>query len=119
MMRRHSQNKAKDRVRLSFIYESYFKDYCDEHTLMADKTIINHEDVMKKVEGIPLSQAKRTIANSKELDAVKEAEYTAENARQDLDLVNERSIKIRDAVQNLMVKVAKYDSKDETELDHK
>jgi len=119
MMRRRSQNKAKERVKLGFIYSTYFKDYGDDKMLMAEKKYVTPEDVMKKVEGIPLSQAKRTISAAKAMDAAPEPEYTPEDVKKDLDLVNERSREIRTAVESIVDKVHKYDSGIGAELEYR
>lgn len=119
MMRRRSQNKAKERVKLGAIYAAYFKDYGDDKQLLAAKSVVTPEDVMAQVEGLPLSQAKRTTTNAKAVGAEPPEDYTPEHVKKDLDLVNDRSKSIRDAVESIVDKVHKYDSTIGHQLDYK
>lgn len=112
MMRRRNQNKAKERVKLNFIYETYLKDRGDgdEKLLLADKTLVTPDDVMKKVPGIPKSQAQRTIQNAKDKFAEPSPAYGPEEIRHDLETVNDRTQSIRDVVGDIRQKVERYDS---------
>jgi hypothetical protein len=110
MMRRRSQNKAKERVKLGYIFETYFKETGDERTLLNDTTVVTPEEVMAKVSGLPKNQATRTIAGAKAMYADPEPDYTPEDVRKDLEGINRRTQDIRDEMNLVRGFVQKYDS---------
>jgi hypothetical protein len=117
MMRRRSQNKAGERVKLGYIFDTYFKDYMDEKKLLAEKTIVTPDDVMKKVKGIPRSQATRTVMTAKEKYAVPEPEYGPTEVKKDLDRINTRTSELNKSIENVRAKFQRHDNS--TDFDHK
>jgi len=111
MMRRRSQNKAKERVKLGYIFQTYFQEVGDEKTLLKDTTYVTPSDVMAKVKGLPKSQAQRTISGAKAQFAEDEPEYSPENVRKDMEWMNARTQSIRNEVEVIRSMIQKYDSK--------
>lgn len=111
MMRRRSQNKSKERVKLGFIFDTYAgKAGGDEKALLADTRFVTPEDVVKEVDGIPKSQAQRTIKGAKDKFALPQAEYGPETVKKDLDLLDVRGRDVRDRVQRIREKVVFHEN---------
>lgn len=123
MMRRRSQNKAKERVKLGYIYETYLSKagqgggkgvekaaYSDEKEMLADKTYTTPADLMGSVEGIKNDQVQRTMKEAKKQNAKEPEPYGLENVKKDLDNVNNRTQLIGDGLFRMKNRISKYDN---------
>ncbi|CAJ1395974.1 unnamed protein product [Effrenium voratum] len=65
ILRRHQQNKRKERVKLTDIWDALCKEHHDDETaLLSSKRHITPRYLREIVDGIPASQALRTLKNS-------------------------------------------------------
>lgn len=111
MMRRRSMNKAKERVKLNAIFDSYLQKFNNDEKAMLDSDLyITPEDAMEQVDGLRIEQAERTMKNAKDANAPEPPEYTLENVKKDLEIVNTRTQTIRNGVQNIRNTIFRYDT---------
>eukprot|EP00439_Symbiodinium_sp_Y106_P082774 s138_g22.t1 len=91
MLRRRRQSLNKERVRLSEVWNAYLEKYGDEKLMLSSREIITPEDVMERVQGIPKSQAKRTLANARQTwEQSLESPYTPDSYMEHLKLCGVR-----------------------------
>lgn len=111
MMRRRSENKAKERVKLGSIYDSYMAKFKNDHKkLMADDTYVTPEEAMMQVDNLKKNQAERTIKAAKDMFAEPPPEYNMENVMKDLDLLDKKTQNIEKALTKTKETINKYDT---------
>jgi len=64
LRRRRNEFKTGKRVRLTDIWNTFWKEERDEEAMLKNKRLITAEFLLDNVEGIPRSQAKRTLKNA-------------------------------------------------------
>mmetsp|Transcript_43647 Transcript_43647/g.78470 ORF Transcript_43647/g.78470 Transcript_43647/m.78470 type:complete len:864 (-) Transcript_43647:186-2777(-) len=100
MMRRRGQNKNKERVKLNKVWDAYSEDFDDEKSMLKCEEVVSPADVMERVEGIPASQAKRTLANAIKMFTPPTKPYTQDRVMGDLKEIDKRSKIIRNAAKS-------------------
>lgn len=92
MIRRHKQNRRKERVTLAHIYESLLalNDH-DDAKMLSDESIIFPGYLLEVVEGIKQEQVDRTMNNAKDdYERTTREPFTIDNVKEHLESINER-----------------------------
>lgn len=111
MVRRRRQFLSGKRVRLTDVWNAYFKVYEDEKVMLESDVMISSEDIEKVVPGIPEEQARRTWKNAKAIhDAENEQPFGTEEMKELLEKLEDRSRYLRDILQSLRNWVVMYDT---------
>merc|ERR1712232_750751 len=97
------------------IFATYCKDFAngDEKVLLEATERVTPSDAMAAVNGLPKSQAQRTIKETQKQFAVPTPDFTEEDILKDLKQFDDRTRIVRDAVQGIRDKVCKHDVKEE------
>lgn len=110
MVRRRRQFLSGKRVRLTDVWNAYFKVYEDEKQMLNSDVLICSDDIEKTVPGIPAEQAARTLKNAKAIhDAANEQPFGTEEMKDLLEKLEDRSRTMRDMVQDIKDWVVMYE----------
>lgn len=109
IVRRRRQFLAGERVRLTDVWNAYFKLYKDEKEMLSSALIITPEDIKETVPGIPLMQAIRTLKQAKKIEEKTNLQFGVAEVQEFMEKISDRSRVVRDTIKSVVSLVKLYE----------
>lgn len=110
IVRRSRQFKQGKRLRLNDIWDAFFEQFKDEKAMCSNEDIVKPSDLVRRVKGLKISQAKRTLGNAKqEKEDGEELPFDADEANLQMKVLSQRAKLMERESHAVRAVIEKYD----------